>query len=787
MRQNAFNVVVFIIISTLFLGGMYYFFPPPAPPVPPPLKPAKEPAAALGGFASVSVSPHDSLKSLPAKTPEPSAPAAKVEKPQVVPPKPAAPAEPHRLIAMGNDHFKKKILLNTQGAGVQQVVLNHFHEADRVGKQVSDPDGQPRQLHLIPGFLKARPAKVTEAPPHVELEPGLVKDKRILSEPSYTMFHYPKKGDPAYREPIKADAVNGIQESDPTKYPLPDLGVKTWKVVKEDCPENGPQTVVFETELDAPHYLKIRKTFTLDPSEYHLGFTVDIEPLPARQKGAPEFQYQIAGPRGLPIEGEWYTQTFRNAYIGKQDLANASRFYRDIQDSSSVNVAFGGDAIPKAGTRLIYASVGTQYFASALAVDVRKESGSPWSYVRSTREDFTSTPPPLPQFEDITIRAVSEPLELIDGKPVSQHFIIYDGPIKIQLLSQLRGDQAVKDELVSFYTDQLGLNTMTDYHSPYFFGRVSNALYWTQAIIFFTNIMHRVLGFLHSIVPIWGLDIILLTVMVRLSLMYFSRKQQVIGAKSQAKMASLQPEIDRLKKKFENDQQAFNQAKTKLFLEHGVLNPKAQLAGCGLLLLQMPIFMGLYFCLQESVFFRLSPFLWIKNLSAPDMLFSWTESIPVISDPEFRTGMLSFLYLGPFFNLLPVISVTLMFIHTKLTMPPATDEMQEQQQKMMKFMMLFMGLFFYKIAAGLCLYFICSTAWGLTERKLIPKPKVEPYNPAAAPANNVVGKNGVPAKKTGFFARLMEKVEEAQKLADQQRQIRNDPKDAKDRDKKKKK
>ena len=97
-----------------------------------------------------------------------------------------------------------------------------------------------------------------------------------------------------------------------------------------------------------------------------------------------------------------------------------------------------------------------------------------------------------------------------------------------------------------------------------------------------------------------------------------------------------------------------------------------------------------------------------------------------------------------------------------------------------------MGLFFYKIAAGLCLYFICSTAWGLTERKLIPKPKVAPYVP---PSKSTVGANGKvggpPEKKTGIFGRFMEKLEEAQKMADQQRQIRNDPKDGRDKKKRK--
>jgi membrane protein insertase Oxa1/YidC/SpoIIIJ len=55
--------------------------------------------------------------------------------------------------------------------------------------------------------------------------------------------------------------------------------------------------------------------------------------------------------------------------------------------------------------------------------------------------------------------------------------------------------------------------------------------------------------------------------------------------------------------------------------------------------------------------------------------------------------------------------------------PPPTDEQQEMQQKMMKWMMVFMGLMFYKVAAGLCIYFIASSLWGLAERKLLPKAK----------------------------------------------------------------
>jgi YidC/Oxa1 family membrane protein insertase len=182
-------------------------------------------------------------------------------------------------------------------------------------------------------------------------------------------------------------------------------------------------------------------------------------------------------------------------------------------------------------------------------------------------------------------------------------------------------------------------------------------------------------------------------------------------------------------------------AQMELYRKHGV-NP---LGTCWLLLLQMPIFLGLYYALQESIHFRLAPFWpWISNLGAPDMLFWWSEQIPWISRPA---DYGSFLYLGPFFNLLPVVAVALMIAQQHLMTPPAMDEQQAMQMKMMKYMMIIFGLMFYKVAAGLCIYFIASSLWGFAERKLLPKRKPEPGTAPAA------------AGEGGLFQRLREKVE----------------------------
>jgi YidC/Oxa1 family membrane protein insertase len=180
------------------------------------------------------------------------------------------------------------------------------------------------------------------------------------------------------------------------------------------------------------------------------------------------------------------------------------------------------------------------------------------------------------------------------------------------------------------------------------------------------------------------------------------------------KMQELAPELRKLKEKYPDDMQARHAAMMKLYRAHGV----RPLGSCWILLLQMPVFMGLYYCLQESVHFRLSSFLWVDNLAAPDMMIKWGESIPMLSRPEDYGGLL---YLGPYFNLLPILAVACMVLQQKMFMPPPADDQQAMQQKMMKWMMILFGIFFYRVAAGLCLYFITSTLWGFMERKLLPK------------------------------------------------------------------
>jgi YidC/Oxa1 family membrane protein insertase len=87
-------------------------------------------------------------------------------------------------------------------------------------------------------------------------------------------------------------------------------------------------------------------------------------------------------------------------------------------------------------------------------------------------------------------------------------------------------------------------------------------------------------------------------------------------------------------------------------------------------------------------------------------------------------------WLGPYFNILPVIVVALFLAQQKMFMPPATDEQTAMTQKMMNIMTLMMGLFFFRVPAGLCIYFITSSLWGICERILVKKtlPKGKHFN-----------------------------------------------------------
>ena len=782
MRQNAFNVVFFLFLASGIVALWFYADQNWFPKADVPAKTDVEKAEAK----------KDAEKKEPDKKDEKKPEEKKKEPEKKIEAKPAK-FDPPELIPLGGDGFFISTLLSTQGGGVQQVVLPRFKEADRLGRAVPDSP-----LYLIPGTEQREYKLLENNPPIPNLRPGFApnpkdkntpEDQRIV-DPSYAVFHYGAADD---------------------SYPDPMLGTVNWKVVKKEL-QGDTHSVVFETTLPDPYFLTLRRTYTLGKKDYHIGMKLEFIRTKGGQKGKGATRFQIAGPKQLPVEGEWYTALTRVSLIGWETKKGA--FKRQYDDATSIGMQRGGEKALAAGgeNSFKYAAIATQYFASALAID-DPEGKTKWAFVRSTSElpfapspeemkkledDFRQNPNDivlgakvargreltqrrLPELDDITFRAVTDPIDLAEGESLTQSYAIYNGPTKVRLLKLLEGDQRVDAELVDRYHDQFGLRTLTDFRSPTALGRFADAIYWTDLVILFTNLMHLLLWAIHSVIGSWGLSIIVLTIMVRLLLFIPSRKQTAMNLKMMEVQKKLKPELDKLHEKYKDDFQTYNREKTRLMMQHG-MNPFAAMGGCLLLFAQMPIMMGLYYCLQESIFFRLESFVWVANLSAPDMTVWWTEGVPLISDPDNRHGTFSFLYLGPYLNILPLIAVSLMLYQQNKMMPTPTDEQQAMQQRTMKIMMIVVAFMFYKVAAGLALYFIISTSWGLIERQFIPKPGDKPPETPVA-AGGPPGRGGAPEpeKPRGFVGRfrqrLQEKIEELQKKAAEQsaRQVKNNP------------
>ncbi|WP_404400865.1 membrane protein insertase YidC [Idiomarina seosinensis] len=201
-------------------------------------------------------------------------------------------------------------------------------------------------------------------------------------------------------------------------------------------------------------------------------------------------------------------------------------------------------------------------------------------------------------------------------------------------------------------------------------------LWWLAQPIF------KLLQFLQSIVLNWGLAIILTTVVVKAVLFPLTKAQYV----SMAKMRMLQPKMTALRERYGSDRQKMSQAMMKLYKEEKV-NP---LGGCLPMLLQLPIFLALYWVLLESVELRHSEFIfWIQDLSTKD----------------------------PYY-ILPILMGASMFLMQKLQPTPTADPMQ---QKLFQYMPVIFTVFFLWFPSGLVLYWLVSNLITIAQMLIIYK------------------------------------------------------------------
>ena len=214
----------------------------------------------------------------------------------------------------------------------------------------------------------------------------------------------------------------------------------------------------------------------------------------------------------------------------------------------------------------------------------------------------------------------------------------------------------------------LGMNYVVDY----------GILHFIAAPLF------SVLIGIHKMVGNWGISIILLTFLIKLLFYPLS----AASYKSMGQMRELAPRLQSMKEKFGDDKQKMQQAMMELYKTEKI-NP---LGGCLPILVQIPVFIALYWVLLGSVEIRGASFMWLPDLSKPDMLF----------------GKLWFLPLGP----LPILMAASMFLQTKLN-PKPTDPLQA---RLMIMMPIIFSFFFFFFPAGLVLYWLVNNILSIAQQ-----------------------------------------------------------------------
>ena len=262
----------------------------------------------------------------------------------------------------------------------------------------------------------------------------------------------------------------------------------------------------------------------------------------------------------------------------------------------------------------------------------------------------------------------------------------------------------------------------------------------------------------------WGINmgivLLLLTLIVKAIVFPFTYKQYI----STAKMRSLKPYIDKINAKYPNQEDALQkqQETMQLYSKYGV----SPMSGCLPTLIQMPVWMALFFFIPNAIELRGQKFLWANDLSAYDDLLHWNFDLPLIGD-----------HISLFCLLFSIVNI----LNTMYTMKQQPAGGDAQQQNMMKWMMYLMPVIFIfalnNYSAGLNYYYFVSTLTTIIIMLVLRKTIDEKQLLVQLEANYAKNQQQPNKKKSGMMARLeamQQQLEEQQKL--QQQQQRNNPK-----------
>ncbi len=412
------------------------------------------------------------------------------------------------------------------------------------------------------------------------------------------------------------------------------------------------------------------------------------------------------GLSGLTIEGWWYSvkqaKEFMNAagardvIVARKDSEHELFTRRSIQTAAKATTTnrdlpiLGPVDRPEARS-LRYIGVDSQYFVAAILPPVEGDNALD-GLNRAAAMAIANVEPPdeVKPYKDVAMNIGyyfdTPAIEVMADKPISFTHRIFAGPKDPPLLASY------------------GLSD-TIYYGWSIFALVARPL---------SSILH----FFYSLVMNYGIAIMMLTVLVRSCMFPLSWRAAAMGQR----MQEMAPEIKKINEQYKDDFQKRGVETQKLYKKYK-MNP---MASCLPVFIQLPIFIGLYRTVSTDVALRQKPLIagwdWCSNLAGPDQFLLWPAWMPEMLAGK-GTG-----WFGPYFNLLPIVTCLLFIIQQKVLMPKATDEQALMTQRIMMFMTVFMGVLFFRVPAGLCIYFITSSIWSLVERTLVKKflPSVRP-------------------------------------------------------------
>jgi YidC/Oxa1 family membrane protein insertase len=350
--------------------------------------------------------------------------------------------------------------------------------------------------------------------------------------------------------------------------------------------------------------------------------------------------------------------------------------------------------VPRAEYRMsnsnvVWVTAHNQFFALAAMPEQPAQGVAAWKVPlpRPTGEEAkliaTNAPPP----EGVEAALVYPAVTLAPKQTLERTVHLFAGPKEYQTLARVADRFNNNIDLVMGYSG--------------FFG------FFAKVLLLTMNGLHTVLG-----LP-YGWAIIGITLLIKL--LFWPLTQA--STRSMKRMQALQPQMNAIREKYKDDPMKANQ-KTMAFMKEHKVSP---LGGCLPMALQIPVFFGFYRMIQSAIELRGASWLWVQDLSKPDILFvvPGLGFVPFFGIPG----------VGLPFNLLPLIMGATMLWQARLT--PPSPGMDPMQAKMMRYLPLIFMLTLYNFSAGLTLYWTMNNLLTILQTKLTRTNA--PATPAPAP------------------------------------------------------